>query len=84
MASPLPLFAIQDLESLRQLPGPLIYIVLICWDVKSKRKLFLPPAEPGYWTPAPVCKSNGMLKILMENGQWKKGGEPRTSTHRFV
>ncbi len=65
-------------------PLLIIYIVLISWDVKSKRKLFLQPAVPGTLDTSSCSKGNGMLQILMENGQWKKGGEPRTSTHRFV
>ena len=47
-------------------PLLIIYIVLISWDVKSKRKLFLQPAVPGTLDTSSCSKGNGMLQILME------------------
>jgi len=84
MASPLPLFAIQDLESLRQLPESIIIYSPNMLGCQEQKKTFSTDCCAGAGDTSSCSKGNGMLKILMENGQWKKGGEPRTSTHRFV
>jgi len=56
---------------------------------RGKTKLFQELVTPAVQNPSPGAASSCIIVILrghrvMGNGQWKKGGEPRTSTHRFV
>ena len=82
--------AIQDLESLRQLPEPkevpairenvnnyasaslLIYIVLICWDVKPFCKFFYTQLSSRLRRAGCLSSIYPYLKygLAMENGKW--------------